>query len=363
MTARYLVNNLITSEAMITASSERAGQVGLAVKIGTGAATMLASGLYTGASPIQYIIQIDSVAGGSGIGQATFKWRPSTNIAWTATGVATALAPTVLENGVAVAWSSGGGTEFTLGDYWAITVDKAFGRLRLIDRDRDTEWRSSSVGSPVTIDCNLGTAQAVDVVAICDHNLTATATITILADDEATFTAPPLSEMITWQANNVIRYLTTGTRTYRYWRLSVTDTSNTDGYLRIGSLYLGTYVEFSRTFAYEWARTREAATYGPAGALRKPRGVWAQAELIDILYGFMTAADRTKALALFDHLYDSTTGIVRPIIVNFDTTDTADVSLYELDDPEFTVTTPRKTDTYGWRLRLRQRPRLARSGT
>jgi len=34
----------------------------------------------------------------------------------------------------------------------------------------------------------------------------------------------------------------------RYWRLSVTDTGNTDGYIEIGELFLGSYMGMSRTF-------------------------------------------------------------------------------------------------------------------
>lgn len=361
-TARFLIDNLITSDAMLTVSSERAGAVGLAVKVGQGSASLQAAGPYTGANPGQYVVEIDSVVSGTGIGQATFRWRPTSTSTWTAQGVATSTSPVVLENGLTVAWTTGGGIDLASGDYWTITADKPYGKARLMDRDRDTEWRSDGVGVAVTVDVDLGSAQAVDVVALCDHNLSAAAVIAIAGNSTASWGSPPLSETITRQATNVLRYLTTGSRTYRYWRLTLTDTANPDGYLRLGELFLGTYTEFSGNFDRQWGRARNAALFGPTGDLRKPRGIWAVAEVLDLQYRLMTPDDRDKAVTLYDYLYSPTVGTVRPILVNLDSATPADVSLYELEAPSLPVASP-YLDRFEWSLRLSQRPRLARSGS
>jgi hypothetical protein len=217
----------------------------------------------------------------------------------------------------------------------------------------------------VTLVADLGSAQAVDVVALCDHNLTAAGTISIAGHTVDSWGAPSLSESITYQAGDVLRYLTTASRTYRYWRLSLTDTANGDGYLRIGELFLGSYVAFSLGFAPEWNRKSIAATYGPTGPLRAGRGVWATAETIDLLFRGMTTTDRAVALALFIGLYDPDVGTVTPCIFNLDSADPADVSLYEFESPELSILPQRALPTplYTWKLRLRQRPRIARSGT
>lgn len=362
--ARFLYNNLITSDAILTASNERAGQVGLAVKVGQGSASLQASGPYTGARPGQYIVEIDSTAAGAGVGQATFRWRPTSTAVWSASGVATATTPVALEHGLTVIWTAGGGTDLVVGDYWTITVDKPYGKARLLDLDRDTEWRSADASGWVTLDIDFGAAQTVDVVAFCDHNITAGQNIQIAGDSVTppVYGVAPVSEQVAAQSQNVLRYLTTTPRTYRYWRLSLYDGGNPDGYLRIGELYLGTYMVFARNFDRQWGRSQVAATYGPTGALRSPRGVWTQAEVLDLAYRVMTAADRTQVRALFDYLYNPAVGTVRPILVNPDSADSADVSLYELDTPELPIQSP-FVDLYEWALRLKQRPRLARSGS
>jgi hypothetical protein len=72
--ARFLYNNLITSESIITISSLRSGVVTSALKSGTGSAILNPSGNYSGGVDLEYIVEIDSIAGGAEVGQATFKW-------------------------------------------------------------------------------------------------------------------------------------------------------------------------------------------------------------------------------------------------------------------------------------------------
>lgn len=50
------------------------------------------------------------------------------------------------------------------------------------------------------------------------------------------------------------------------------------------------------------------------------------------------------------------------MLVNLESADAADVSLYELETPELPIATP-YLDRYDWSLRIRQRPRVARSGS
>jgi hypothetical protein len=360
--ARFLIDNLITSESMLTVTSERAGQVGLAVKVGGGSASLQASGPYTGANPGQYVVEIDSVVAGTGIGQATFRWRPTSTSTWSAQGVATATSPVVLETGLTVAWTTGGGTDLMAGDYWTITVDKPFGKAKLLDRDRDTEWRSADSVDFKYFTIDLGSAQRVDAVALLDTNLRSAFLMGVFGTNTLgnLWTAPSYYQT-PYGGTNLVHY-TAGAPTYRYWGIALYDFGNPDGYLRIGDLFLGSYTEFSGNFDRNWSRTKNAAVYGPSGALRSPRGVWAQAERIDLQYRLMTQADRTKVEALFDALYNPTTGTVKPVIFNFDSAVLSDVSLYELDSPTLPVASP-FLGHFEWSLRLQQRPRIARSGS
>jgi hypothetical protein len=361
--ARALYTNMITAASMLTPTSERAGVVGIAVKRGTGSATAQAGGSYTGAtSPRQYVVEIDSVAGGTEVGQATFRWRPGDATTWSASGVATSSSPVTLESGITIFWTGGSGADFALADRWTITVDKPFGKAGLLDRDRDTEWRSVDASALVRIVVDLGSAQAPDVIALLDHNLRSTATLAVKANASDAWGSPPLSETITWQDDHVLRYLQTTPRSYRYWALELTDVGNPDGYLRASELFLGGYLELSQNFDPGWRRGRRAAAFGPAGDLRLPRGVSAMSEIIELDYRVLPAADRASLLALWAAIYDERRGTVQPFILNFDPADPADVSLYEWEEPEIMFRSP-FLNRFEGTLRLVQRPRLARSGT
>ena len=383
MAVRFLVDNYITTPSMLTMSSERGGQIGLAVKVGSGSATLVPAGAYTGDSPDQYLVQIHDISGGYEVGQSKFWWwRASTGLPPLASGVVTSVAPGLLEKGVSVGWAHGSGNDFAYGDYWTVSVDKPFGKRNLIDGDRDTEWRTETGTTSATIIIDFGSSKLINAVALLDTNFRAASVVTVYGSDDLGTLWVPVSSYTTgygvepygvdpyggspaslpsvYGLTNGVYYLV-GTRTYRYWGIAIDDTFNPDGYLRMGELYFGDYVEFSRGYNYGVIRSRSAATYGPSGALRQPRGLWAAAELLNLQYHLMTDTDRTKALALFDFIYNTDHGIVRGIIVNPDNTNGSDVSLYELEDPTLPISS-QLVGRHDWQLNLRQRTRIARSG-
>jgi len=361
--ARFLSQNLIPNAAAITVSSERGGPVGLASKVGAGVATLQTGGSYTGATaPQQYVVQIDSVAGGSDIGQATFAWRRGDDASWRASGVLTSAAPVTLETGVTVQWVAGSGTQFAILDTWTLPVDKPFGKRFLVDGDRDSEWRSADVAGLITIDLDLGSAQQMDALALLDHNLSATATIQLKGDAAANWAAPALSEAITRQASNLIYTVLSASRTYRYWRLELTDTANPSGFLRISELFPAVPLVMSQNFDRGWHRTRRAELYGASSAVRRPRGIVGKVEAIALNYKLMTDADRLAMCALFDSVYDDSRGTVRPFVVNLDSSVASDVSLYEWDTAELDVNSPYLA-RFEWSVAMIQRVRFARSGS
>ena len=75
MTARFIYDNLVANESMLSVSSLRNGLVTSAKKEGTGSAVITTSGNFRGPVDLDYIIEIDDiVAVGPEVGQATFKW-------------------------------------------------------------------------------------------------------------------------------------------------------------------------------------------------------------------------------------------------------------------------------------------------
>ena len=130
---------------MIQASLQKTGVVTNPIKDGTGKATMETAGNYSTGIDNQYKIEIESLST-AGIGTAKFRW--SRNDTVIASSVVTSTALITLENGVVVKWSSGltSATDAfgsTL-DKWRFEGKNLFGYNQVIDRKRNTRWRSST---------------------------------------------------------------------------------------------------------------------------------------------------------------------------------------------------------------------------
>jgi len=148
--ARWMYSNLITDVSMITVSSLRAGVVTAALKDGTGSAVLNTSGAFSGTEDLEYILEIDSVAGGAEVGQATFKWSDGGGT-WDASGVTTSATNILLNNGVYINWTSVIGDDFVVGDKWYFKGINLFNVATLIDLDRDHRYRSTGLDSNVIL--------------------------------------------------------------------------------------------------------------------------------------------------------------------------------------------------------------------
>jgi len=234
---RFMTDNLV-SQAQLSASSETDGLVGLAVKLGQGAAAAVSGGVYTGTGERTFTVQIDSLASGAEVGQATFRWKHSDSTSWEATGVTTSTSFVNLADGVKIKWVSGSGADFVLGDSWRILCTKPFGRPNLSDWDRNTVYRSKSLDAPNWLKADLGEAKNVKACAILDHNFTSGATITLQANTVDAWTAPAYSQALTYHQGVIVYFLD---QTYRWWRLEVSDQNNPDEVLTLSQFYLGGY--------------------------------------------------------------------------------------------------------------------------
>jgi len=141
---RFLYNNLIVSEPMISVSSLRVGIVTSAKKNGTGSAVITTSGNFSGATDLEYIVEIDSIAGGAEVGQATFRWSDGGGT-WDASGVTTPAVATLLNNGVNIAFTTGAGADFVVGDKWYFKGINLFNAGKMVDYDRDHIYRSAEL--------------------------------------------------------------------------------------------------------------------------------------------------------------------------------------------------------------------------
>ena len=141
---RFMYDNLIVSEPMLSVSSLRVGIVTSAKKDGTGSAVITTSGNYTGAVDLEYIVEIDSILGGAEVGQATFKWSDGGGT-WDASGVTTPAVATELNNGVMIAFTTGAGADFVVSDKWYFKGINLFNAGKMVDYDRDHIYRSAEL--------------------------------------------------------------------------------------------------------------------------------------------------------------------------------------------------------------------------
>jgi hypothetical protein len=77
--------------------------------------------------------------------------------------------------------------------------------------------------------------------ALLNHNLTSSAVIKIQGNDSNVWTSPSLDLTLTYADYIMIESFTEAT--YSYWRISLTDPDNPDGFIRLGGAYLGDFIQ------------------------------------------------------------------------------------------------------------------------
>lgn len=103
--------------------------------------------------------------------------------------------------------------------------------------NQGTFWQSDSATSAwLKLQLSPGSRYAAHL-ALLDHNLSNSATITLEAHTSDSWGSPAYSQAITWTEEHIV--FTVG-QTYQWWRLVISDPTNTDGYLTASTLHLGT---------------------------------------------------------------------------------------------------------------------------
>lgn len=307
----FLFQNLPRDPDQVTPTSARPGLVGLPAPRAQGAATALSGGEHTGGQDQVFLVEIDSLAAGSEVGQASFRWRRAASPGWEASGRPTGTVFQDLADGVRIKWLSGAGADFALGDAWTILAMRSQGGAMLLDRDRDTEWVSLGCAHEhLTID--LGQPQAAPALALLDHNFTSAAEIWLLADDGPDWEHPAQARALTPTSPHLV-CLTDWSA--RHWRLTIADPDNPEGCLRASLLHLGGCFRPSRTFRAGYQRSLVAGrstTVTDAGKLGgSARGL---AQSWQIGFRGLTDADLAGFEALFAACHEPASGLLNPLI-------------------------------------------------
>lgn len=210
-------------------------------------------------------------------------------------------------------------------DITASTEDFLYPVSNLLSQRVAKAFRTQDA-SAQTVVFDLGTAQNVNTIAIIGHNLTASATLTIEANAADSWGSPSVSTSLTYIDGPIIKYLSSS-ESYRYWRLSIDDATNTDGYISLGVVWLGEYLTIDPASLLNFSVTKvrdDTVVYGRGRQKYASVGVgWRRFDL---------SFPRTGGTMLtsIQTMYDTVGNHTSCIFANFD-----DLRTYPLVEPVY----------------------------
>jgi len=148
---------------------------------------------------------------------------------------------------------------------------------------------------------DLLTAYQYNHIALLGHNFSSSAVIKIIGADDSAFTTNPVSDTITYNANNIFFYLSAA-RTKRYIKLQVADPENSAGYLQLSVPYPGNYWEPSRKHGSEYGYGMDEISEGEESDSRTYYGTGSKPRLSTYYFDYQNidVASRVNALDLMD---------------------------------------------------------------
>jgi len=111
----------------------------------------------------------------------------------------------------------------------------------------EQQWRSAAgVKTGITLSCDTDISQGIfmDTLAVLNHNLTRSATVSLQASNDAGFSTIGLTENLTVIDDPNIYYIAPilPTSSFRYWRFIINDSTNTASNIQIGTIIFGSSV-------------------------------------------------------------------------------------------------------------------------
>jgi hypothetical protein len=223
--------------------------------------------------------------------------------------------------------------------YWQNWFDSAtvtasseatdYAAANLQNRWATFDWRSTAADTAGEwIKANLGSAKAVKSIILEHMNLRAGDTVALEGNATDAWGAPSYSLPITITAAMVaagrIVITLAAAQTYQWWRLTMADAGNPDGYLSASRVYLGPCFEPGLRYGPTPTQVRDSASEvgessgGQSSAVKRPKR-WTYDLPITIL-------GQTDADAYAD--MDDECGIDTPLWVCFDSTDEPTNTVY-----------------------------------
>lgn len=205
--------------------------------------------------------------------------------------------------------------------------------------------RTSSLASPDYWAWNLGSALPVSYVILVGHNFTSSATVKVQADIHAGHWADVNRTLVygtDWNDDIVIAYFSTEWTTLQYWRITVQDLSNPDGYVEAAYAFVGSFFEPRYSF-----QNRAGGTVDPSIISKSGRGNFSAYvkdpyDFYEYSFSAMTPADRATYRSIF-----RTVGRRKPVFLIEDHRDFLDTTKYALLTSDFKWT-PFAGDYKAW---------------
>ena len=128
------------------------------------------------------------------------------------------------------------------------TADSTYPLANLKNASLSKLFRTTSVSSQY-VEIDAGSAVECNLFGLANHNFTSAVTLQVkggASPNPSTFT-----QTIDYRKHLAAK-LITGTQTFRYWRFTIDDPTNTDGYLEMALLPLGLATTLGFNYEYGW---------------------------------------------------------------------------------------------------------------
>lgn len=165
--------------------------------------------------------------------------------------------------------------------------------------DHTAEW----------IKVDLGSAKVIKFVGLLNHNLSSGATITIEGNATDSWATPTYTATMTWVVANCFKIIN---QEFRWWRVTIADAGNTDGYIQIGQWLVGTHTVLTHNWHYG---SSTSISYNNIRLMTAYKQEWVYALNSGTSYylnfEYVTAADRAE----YDTLFILTQGGFYPFLL------------------------------------------------
>lgn len=308
---KFLYQNVIEA-AHVSVTNQRPGVVTGTMNDGLGTIEMQAFGEYVGTSIKIYSVQIYDVSAGTGVGQALFRWRDNTMAdgVWN-DGYTTSEAAQTLNDAAQINFPDNGGV-FNQGDIYTFRALPSFSIANALSWDRGSFYISESLDSPNKIQFQFSASTLLPAFVLGDHNLTASATVTLKAGVDATVDRHSLSLTPSLESMGVYPGVQ-----YAYWELQIDDATNPDGYLRIGRLYGGNFLQLSKNA--EWDSDQDLTEFAQDETSEYGIGystIHAHQDRFTLDYSGLPNADWDALRVMKKSIHNPLTGIMQPLYLH-----------------------------------------------